>query len=170
MTPAGGPVLMGCANIPDTAGSDVACTTKGIFEGLLTWTDDVTDTAEVGNGCELGFPDVSRDVTTEPLVIGAALGFGNDCVPKSSIALGSAAGGTKVVGKVGSVADKERFGRRMSTATASMMDVVQAGDVEIEWDKLGLKRNGEINLEWNSDVEENFKGRDFRGKLLRTRK
>ena len=139
---------MGCANIPDTVGSDVACTTKGILEGLPTWTDDGTDTAEVGNGCELGFPDVSRDVTTEPLVIGGALGMGSDCVPKSSIALGLAAGGTKVVGKVGSVADKEKFGRRISTAIASMMDVVQAWDCRPKSNGINsdYKRNGKMIL------------------------
>lgn len=128
MTPGSGPVLMGCAKISDTVGSDIACSTKGIFEGFPTWMDDVTDTAEVGNGCELGFPDVSRDLTIEPLVMGGSLGVGNDCVPKSSIALGLAAGGANVVGKVGSVAAKENVGRKLSIARASMMDVVQSWD------------------------------------------
>ena len=126
MTPDGGPVLMGVAKIPDTVGSEIACSTKGIFEGLLTWIDDVTDTAEVGNGWVLGFPDVSRDLMTDPLVIGCSLGVGNDWVPNPSTALGLAAGGAKVVGKVGSVAAEENVRRIISIAKASMTNVVQA--------------------------------------------
>ena len=120
MTLVGGPVLMGCAKIADTVGFDIACSTKGIFEGVPTWMEDVTDTAEVGNGCVLGFPEVSRDLATEPLVIGGKLGVGNDCVPTSRTALGLAAGGASVVGKVGIVAAKEVVKKR-NIARATMM-------------------------------------------------
>ena len=83
--------------------------------------EDVADTAKVGNGCVLGFPDVSNDLTIEPLVIGGSLGVGKDCGPKLRTALGLAAGGTSVVGKLGMVAAKENELITTKEKSASIM-------------------------------------------------
>ena len=83
--------------------------------------EDEVDIKVVGNGKILGLPEVSRDLTTEPLVIGGSLGEGKDCGPNLSTALGLEAGGAIVMGRVGTVAAKEYRFNKTKVLSASII-------------------------------------------------
>ena len=89
---------MGLANIADTVGAEIACITSGIFDVLVTLMDDAAELTDVGNGCVLGLPDLSRFVMADPVVIGGSVGVGKDCVPMDKTSFGFNAGATPDVG------------------------------------------------------------------------
>ena len=89
---------MGLAKIAETVGAETACITSGIFEVLVTLMDDAAEVTEVGNGWVLGFPDLSRLVMADPVVIGGSVGAGRDCVPMDNTSFGFKAGPTPDVG------------------------------------------------------------------------
>lgn len=88
---------------------------------LCSCIEDEVDIKAVGNGNELGLPEVSRDLTTEPVVMGGSLGEGKDCGPNLSTALGLDAGGAIVMGRVGIVAAKEYRLKKTKTIRGSII-------------------------------------------------
>ena len=95
---AGRSVLIGFAKMAETVGADTAWIIRGIFEGLATLIEEAAEVTAVGKGSVLGFPVISRLVTTVPVVMGGSLGVGKACVPMESTSFGFAAGATAEAG------------------------------------------------------------------------